>query len=488
MSKKVKKQKTMEELLEEEIVSMKEQPYKLPENWVWTRLNIVCNYIQRGRSPKYDDDSRQIPVISQKCIQWSGFDLNKARYIDPTTIEKYQPERFVKQGDILWNSTGTGTIGRLIIYNEDNLIFQKVVVDTHVTIVRANRKCVNPNFLYYFLISPYVQNGLERMVSGTTNQLELSTSSIKQSLLPLPPMEVQIKTANKLKHLLNKIDKAKQLIEEAKETFELRRAAILDKAFRGELTAKWREDWPNENINSNSTEQYEDASLINIPNGWKWVKLSDIIQVNPPKIKLREIPEDQICSFLPMSGVSDILGKITQLQEREYSKVKKGYTFFLNKDILFAKITPCMENGKTAIADNLINGFGFGSTEFHVLRAREEVNEKLIYHLVRSKKFRFEAKNAMTGAVGQQRVPKKFIEDYSFPLPPKSEQDEIVRILNTTLKSEEKVNELLSLEGSIKMLKQSILSKAFRGELGTNDPTEESAIELLKEVLQKQLT
>ncbi|KYC60978.1 Type I restriction-modification system, specificity subunit S [Heyndrickxia coagulans] len=156
-------------------------------------------------------------------------------------------------------------------------------------------------------------------------------------------------------------------------------------------------------------------------------------------------------------------------------------------DVLFAKITPCMENGKSAIAKNLKNGFGFGSTEFHVLRTNEYINERYLHYLVRSKKFRLEAKGEMTGAVGQQRVPKEFLVNYPFPLPPKEEQNAIVDILDEIFTRDDIAYRIIETKYELETLKQSILSKAFRGELGTNDPTEESAIELLKEVLQEQV-
>ncbi|QHZ48756.1 hypothetical protein M654_022190 [Bacillus sp. NSP9.1] len=143
-----------------------------------------------------------------------------------------------------------------------------------------------------------------------------------------------------------------------------------------------------------------------------------------------------------------------------------------------------MENGKISIARNVKNGYGFGSTEFHVLRTSEYINEQYIHYLVRSQRFRTEAKREMTEAVGQQRGPKSFLINYQLPLPPKEEQDAIVKILNEIFSKDDYSKLIIQLESSLETLKQSILSKAFRGELGTNDPSEENAIELLKEVLQ----
>jgi len=127
---KIKKPKKLPEISEEE------EPFDLPVSWEWRRLQDVTEYIQRGKGPKYADFGR-VRVISQKCIQWSGFDLSPSRYVDDQTLEKYQPERFLREGDLLWNSTGTGTVGRVAIVPKlDDLV---AVADSHVTVIRPLR-------------------------------------------------------------------------------------------------------------------------------------------------------------------------------------------------------------------------------------------------------------------------------------------------------------------------------------------------------------
>jgi len=199
-----------------------------------------------------------------------------------------------------------------------------------------------------------------------------------------------------------------------------------------------------------------------------------------------EFPQDHQCSFVPMAAIDGFKGIISNIQQRRFDEVKNGYTYFEENDILFAKITPCMENGKVALAKGLINQFGFGTTEFHVIRCNPHIHPKYIYHLVRSDSFRKRAKAAMTGAVGQQRVPKNFLETYPCPLPPFKEQKVIADHLDALLSYEYDFQTILDREDDIMTLTQSILNKAFRGELGTNDPEEESALELLKEVLLEQ--
>lgn len=216
----------------------------------------------------------------------------------------------------------------------------------------------------------------------------------------------------------------------------------------------------------------EDEQPYEVPGNWVWVRLGYIVNINPPKPKL-EYSEDKICSFLPMNAINPEKGQISYLEERLFGKVKKGYTYFEENDILFAKITPCMENGNSVIAEGLLNGFGFGSTEFYVIRAPKKVDNRYIYYLVRSEWFRKRAKAVMTGAVGQQRVPKNFLETYKIALPPLNEQKRIVdKIERLFAKIDEAKRLVEEVKESVELRRAAILDRAFRGELGTNDPFE----------------
>lgn len=159
----------------------------------------------------------------------------------------------------------------------------------------------------------------------------------------------------------------------------------------------------------------------------KLVALGAVAELNPPKPK--GLQPEQTCSFVPMEAVDDILGVIASPVERLIGEVGQGYTYFANDDVLFAKITPCMENGKCAIARNLVNGIGFGSTEFHVARAHEDVIPEWIYYFLRQEKVRREAMRHMTGSAGQQRVPAAFLREVQIPLPPLAEQQRIAGLL-----------------------------------------------------------
>jgi type I restriction enzyme S subunit len=136
-----------------------------------------------------------------------------------------------------------------------------------------------------------------------------------------------------------------------------------------------------------------------------------------------------------MTSVDDLLGTINHPLERPFSEVKKGYTYFIENDVIFAKITPCMENGKHAIAKNLIDGIGFGSTEFHIIRPKESIIPEWVWYFIRQPSLLQTATNYFTGAVGQQRVPDSFLKSLEIPLPPLIEQRRIGLLLNEKTKA-----------------------------------------------------
>ncbi|OPX97217.1 MAG: EcoKI restriction-modification system protein HsdS [Syntrophorhabdus sp. PtaB.Bin006] len=164
------------------------------------------------------------------------------------------------------------------------------------------------------------------------------------------------------------------------------------------------------------------------PATWRSVSFSDVCLLNPA-FDSNNISKDTNVSFVPMSAIDETTGEITKADVRQYKEVAKGYTAFKENDVLFAKITPCMENGKVAIARELINGIGFGSTEFHVLRPTEHILKEYLFFFLRQPRFRKRAKSAFTGSAGQLRVPESFFIRTRIPLPTLGEQERIVAIL-----------------------------------------------------------
>ncbi len=167
--------------------------------------------------------------------------------------------------------------------------------------------------------------------------------------------------------------------------------------------------------------------------GWALATLQDACEINPSKASKDSLPADAPVTFVPMPAVDAEEGAITKPQVRRFSEVRKGFTSFREGDVIMAKITPCMENGKVAIARNLINGLGFGSTEFHVFRSTGVALPDFVYHYIRQESYRRSAEAEMTGSVGQKRVPQTFLETTELPLPPLPEQVRIVKSLTVLL-------------------------------------------------------
>ena len=185
-------------LLEDEI------PFEIPATWTWVRLDDICTYIQRGKSPKYSL-TKKIPVVAQKCNQWSGFQIDKAQFIEPASIDSYGEERKLVDGDLMWNSTGLGTLGRMAIYWERLNPYGIAVADSHVTVIRPIQNKILSEYLFAYLSSYTVQSVIEDKSDGSTKQKELSTSTIKNYLVPLPPYAEQQRIVAKIHKVLASI-------------------------------------------------------------------------------------------------------------------------------------------------------------------------------------------------------------------------------------------------------------------------------------------
>ncbi|MBL8515940.1 MAG: hypothetical protein JNM76_03130 [Betaproteobacteria bacterium] len=200
--------------------------------------------------------------------------------------------------------------------------------------------------------------------------------------------------------------------------------------------------------------------------------MTDLVDLNP-KPNRSEMFDNLEVSFVPMASVEAGSGQVDVANIRKYAEVKKGYTYFREGDILFAKITPCMENGKIAVVHGLKNGIGFGSTEFHVLRPKPGINPHYVYHFISSSSFRASAAHEMTGAVGQKRVPAGFLESALIPEATGDEQLEIVAELEKQFsRLDEAVANLKRVKANLKRYKAAVLSSALRGQLWATHPTQ----------------
>lgn len=436
--KKKQAQLTPEEKLQQALVPEAEQPYKVPANWCWTRQNIACylsdiEKIVNGEHPYLE--AKFLRGLKKPKIVSAGKFINKS-----SKVILVDGENSGEVFDIFVDGY-MGSTFRLLCFSE--IVYEQ--------------------YCRYFIIINKEIYSKSKKGSAIPH---LNKELFFNMPFPLPPLVEQQRIVERIESLFAKLDEAKENLQNVLDGFETRKAAILHKAFTGELTANWRKQ--------------HSVSM----DSWEEKRLGKVCKINPSKINTKNLSDDLEVSFFPMASLSEITGEIVGPEIRTLGKVKNGFTNFSEGDVVFAKITPCMENGKSAIIGKLINDIGYGTTEFYVLRCGEELSNKYLHHIVRSKKFREEAKQNMTGAVGQQRVPKKYMEDYTLNLPTFSEQTEIVRIIDDLLAKEQQAKELAeNALAKIELIKKSILARAFRGELGTNNPADEPAVELLKRVL-----
>lgn len=221
-----------------------------------------------------------------------------------------------------------------------------------------------------------------------------------------------------------------------------------------------------------------------LPTSWAWVSLREIAGVNERDTALRNVADDTHVTFVPMAAVDAETGSIVAPQQRRLAEVRKGFTSFSEGDVLFAKITPCMENGKAAIAKGLLNGRGFGSTEFHVLRPKFGVLPEWLYFFIRQVSFREEAKASFSGTAGQLRVPGRFLEDYHVPLAPIAEQRRVVaKIEELFTQLDAGVASLKRIQTNLQRYKAAVLKAACEGKLVPQDASDEPASQLLERIL-----
>ncbi len=232
-------------------------------------------------------------------------------------------------------------------------------------------------------------------------------------------------------------------------------------------------------------DEYEDSGvdwLGEIPAHWKLARLRFFLEITPSKSEVRKLPEDMEVSFVPMESVKEE-GGLDLSNTKQLEEVVDGYTYFRNGDVLVAKITPCFENGKGALARNLTNGVGFGTTEVHVLRPGEELDERYLFYATMSHPFRKVGESTMYGAGGQKRVSDDFIRNLQWPIPPLDEQRAIAAYLDreteridTLIEKKERLIELLEEK------RTALISRVVTKGLDSDVEMQDSGVEWLGEI------
>ena len=492
MAKNKKVEISLEEKLKKALVPVEEQPYKIPDNWVWTKYDVLFSDISKSEKKIEEKnylENGKIAIVSQGKDKIVG-------YSDILKVEPYKEEL------------------PLIIFGDHTLNVKYIDFPFYIGAdgvkVLKTTSIIISKFLFYLL------NNLKTFTLINTGYRR-HYPILKKLFFPLPPLNEQKRIVEKLDFLFEKIKKAKEIIEEIKVDIENRKISILDRAFKGVLTSKWR----NENrtsdvkellksINDEKIKKWEEDCLqaekngrkkqpkkpiirevedmivpveeqpYKIPNSWVWVRLGDIID----NIKYGYTASSQENGEVKLLRITDIQNDEVNWNTVPYCKISEEEfeTYQLKvRDILIARTGGTI--GKTflirEIPQNLRSVYASYLIKFYPNKNISEIYLKNYF----STDLYWKLLKIKSRGTGQPNVNSPSLQALLVPLPPLEEQQEIVRILDEVLENENKVKELLELEERIDALEKSILNKAFKGELGTQNSNDESAIELLKEIL-----
>lgn len=356
---------------------------------------LADNFWIMPATPEYID--KGVPYITSKNIKNGAIDFSKVNYISQEDYENISKNRPILVGDILISMIGT--LGETAeVKRSDGLFYGQ-----NMYLVRIDESKVNKRYFLNFFKSNFVKRALEGKQNQST-QKYLKANHIEDLIIPVPNVtkqELIAKQLDKLAYIITlRTNELKQLDELIKARF---------------------------------------VELFGFPGtdekGWGLRRLGECCEINPKKVSDKRLASGMQVSFVPMTAVSEN-GAIKTAEKKTYDEVKVGFTYFAENDVLFAKITPCMENGKGAVAVGLCNGIGFGSTEFHVLRPiNGKSNPYWLYSLISFDTFRKDAATNMTGSAGQRRVPSMFLEKYKITLPPFELQNQFADFVHQVDKS-----------------------------------------------------
>lgn len=439
MAKKKQIELTIEEKLRNALVPKEEQLYKIPSNWCWTYIHNIA-IVVTGKTP------------SKKNKEYYGgkFPFFKPADLDAGRNMQYATEYLSEKGKsisviIPEKSTGIcciGTIGKCGYFLVEGTTNQQIN-----TVISK----INPLYSYYFFNTNSFVRELISKASATTIAI-VNKSKLESCLFPVAPLNEQQRIVNRIESLFAKLDRAKELIENTLAQFEQNKMAILHKAFTGELTAKWRKE-----------------NNINEKNFFNKVKLKNVIKL----ISGRDVSVS-LCNDKSI-GIPYILGA---------SNIKDNKFFierWIENPVVVSEKNDILLSVKGTIGklylqkEEKINI----SRQIMALRALNELNTHYLYYFLlrECERLKFEGNGLIPG------ISRKDILDLNILLPTLEEQQEIVNILDNLLAKYNKIKNLEQQLEKIELLKKAILAKAFRGELGTNNPDEESAENLLKEIL-----
>ncbi len=271
--------------------------FEIPESWEWVALGDLCILLTRGKSPKYSEE-KKVPVFAQKCNQPNRLALEKALFLDIETLNKWPGYLRLRNGDIVINSTGTGTMGRVGFFNDESIKnkFPYMLPDSHVTVARTAAVALS-KYVFYVLRSDTLQSIMAKQFRGSTNQKELYINSVYALPIPLPPYEEQVKIVSIIDSAFSIINTIEKAQDDYKADQEALRKTIIDAGIQGKLTEQLLEDGTAEELYAQIQEEKsrliaegkikkekplppitEDEIPFEIPKNWKWVRFGDVMK------------------------------------------------------------------------------------------------------------------------------------------------------------------------------------------------------------------
>lgn len=448
MAKKKQIELTIEEKLQNALVPKEEQPYKIPNNWCWVRLDFLLKEICNGTTIKQNKEGKTARVTRIESLQNNTIDFNRIGNIVNESLIK--DKDWYIEGDIIVSHINSiEHVGKSAVITRDML---PLVHGMNLLRLRLNNICNSQFFQLYTRTTDYKKSIVNR-VNRAVNQVSINQKQLCSLEIPITNLKEQQRIVNRIESLFVKLDRVKELIENTLAQFEQNKMAILHKAFTGELTAKWRKE---NNIDLSS---------------WKKCELKEVFKV--VKDKYNPQTENQIVNYIGLENIETSKGIISKNNSSEVKSIK---TKFKKDDVLYGKLRPYLNK------HDVVNFDGICSTDILVFRFNDINTAKYINYYFNLPMFIQYAVENSSG-INLPRVSEKTISKYKISLPTIEEQQEIVNILDKLLAKYNKIKNLEQQLEKIELLKKAILAKAFRGELGTNNPDEESAENLLKEIL-----
>ena len=450
---------TAEEKLQQALVPETEQPYKVPDNWCWTRLEILSDF-ERGitfpasAKEKIANESN-IPCIRTANIQ-EELEIDDLIYVD----KKYMKEnenKLVRVNDIIMSSANSRELVGKVSYV--NYVSEPMTFGGFVLVIRS--KYIFSKFLFYFLRLEFLFGHFMGKSTQTTNIANINTANLGNYSFPLPPLVEQQRIVECIETLFAKLDEAKEKLQNTIDTFETRKAAILHKAFTGELTANWRKQ------RGLTMDSWEEKTLKSLSD-----KIGDGLHGTP------NYTDNGDYAFINGNNFAgdkiEIKPETKKVDFNEYMK----YKVELNDKTVFVSINGTL--GKTAFYNN--ENIILGKSACYI-NVNQNLNKYYLRHFFCSKDFVNYANEKATGST-IKNLGLKAMRNLKINLPTLDEQTEIVRIIDNLLAKEQQAHSIAqNAIAKIDLIKKSILARAFRGQLATNNPADEPAIELLKRVL-----